>query len=99
MEPFHPSRKTKKSKQFDAIIPDVGTIKGIYELNGDTIKRCNGKINGPRTRDFEAGIYSIWKRNKPQAGHKDVEPQKRVSCASSEESKQKASVEKRAVPN
>jgi uncharacterized protein (TIGR03067 family) len=54
---------TKNPKYFDESIPNEGIVTGIYELTGDTLERCTTRgIDGPRTRSFEDGVYSVWNR-------------------------------------
>ena len=87
---------TKTPKEFDAIMPDGGIIKGVYEFDGDSLKRCSGKLNGPRPLNFDAGTYHVWKRRRPQEGGRDIAPKKVVSD-STEGVKEKSAAERGSV--
>ena len=51
---------TKNPKHHDEIIPNEATVKGIYELTGDTLKQCIcPNIGGPRPRSLENGQYLV----------------------------------------
>ena len=40
---------TKSPRHFDAIFPKAGTLRGIYEIDGDTLRRCvTSRLDGPR---------------------------------------------------
>ena len=55
----------QKPKAFDVTLPDGETvIKGIYEVNADTLRRAYSQPGAARPTQFEAGnqTYQIWKR-------------------------------------
>ena len=55
----------QKPKAFDVTFPDGETVvKGIYEVNADTLRRAYSQPGDPRPTQFEAGnqTYQIWKR-------------------------------------
>lgn len=64
---------SKKPKEID-LTPSSGpaegqTIKGIYELDGDTFKICYGPPEGERPKEFAApagsgNTLAVWKRDK-----------------------------------
>ena len=59
---------TKKPKHFDAVVSKDKVLKGIYEINGNTLRRCIGRLNGPRPTSFERGGYWVWKRKSSKGG-------------------------------
>lgn len=55
----------EKPKAFDVTLPDGQTvIKGIYEINADTLRRAYVQEGQPRPTRFQAGdqTYQVWKR-------------------------------------
>jgi uncharacterized protein (TIGR03067 family) len=49
-------------KCFDAHLQDDVTVKGIYEIRGNTLRRCLGLPGGPRPENFDVGVYYVWQR-------------------------------------
>ena len=49
-------------KCFDVHLQDDVTVKGIYELRGNTLRRCLGLPGGPRPENFDVGVYYVWQR-------------------------------------
>ena len=45
----------KKPKASDDILPDGKMIRGIYELDGDTLKSCVAAVGKERPTEFAAG--------------------------------------------
>ena len=61
---------TKKPKQSTDTLPDGKEIRGIYELDGDTLKSCVGGIGKERPTEFTAKAgtgqtLQVFKRVKP----------------------------------
>jgi uncharacterized protein (TIGR03067 family) len=62
---------TKNPKTIDFKPQDGGTLKGIYELDGDTFKTCRPLLPGEdRPTEFSSKADSgllvvVWKRQKP----------------------------------
>ena len=57
----------QKPKAFDVTFSDEEgetVIKGIYEVNADTLRRAYSQPGSPRPTQFEAGdqTYQVWKR-------------------------------------
>ena len=55
----------RNPKAFDVTMPDGRTVvKGIYEINGDTLRRCYTRPNEARPERFETGTqtYQQWQR-------------------------------------
>ena len=55
----------QKPKAFDVTLPDGQTvIKGIYEINADTLRRAYAQEGQPRPTQFQTGnqTYQVWKR-------------------------------------
>ena len=55
----------QKPKAFDVTLPDGQTvIKGIYEINADTLRRAYAQEGQPRHTQFQTGnqTYQVWKR-------------------------------------
>jgi uncharacterized protein (TIGR03067 family) len=53
-------------KAFDVTMPDGTLIEGIYELKGDTLRRCFSGSTGTRPEKFQDGnqTYQVWRRSK-----------------------------------
>ena len=54
----------QKPKGFDVTMPDGRIVKGIYEVNGHSLRRCYTQPDTPRPARFQAGTqtYQVWKR-------------------------------------
>lgn len=55
-------------KAFDVIMPTGTLIEGIYELKGDTLRRCYSRADDPRPEGFQTGTqtYQKWQRVKEE---------------------------------
>lgn len=71
---------TKMPKTIDSLIsegPNEGaTSRGIYEIQGDTLKTCFGRPGADRPKVFEAGagsgqIVSTYERVKPKSSKRE----------------------------
>jgi len=51
-------------KAFDVTMPDGRVVKGIYEVDARTLRRCYTQPDDPRPTRFQAGTqtYQVWKR-------------------------------------
>ena len=66
----------QKPKAFDVTLSDGQTvIKGIYEVDADTLRRAYTQPGEPRPTQFQAGdqTYQVWKRevDRPAPGKSD----------------------------
>jgi uncharacterized protein (TIGR03067 family) len=54
----------QQPKAFDVTLPDKRVIKGIYEIKGDTLRRCYTQPHDPRPTKFQSGnqTYQEWRR-------------------------------------
>ncbi|MDH3719600.1 MAG: TIGR03067 domain-containing protein [Planctomycetota bacterium] len=54
----------QQPKAFDVTLPDDRVIKGIYEIKGDTLRRCYTQPHDPRPQKFQSGnqTYQEWRR-------------------------------------
>jgi hypothetical protein len=68
----------KTPKAFDVTLPDGRQIKGIYEINADTLHRSYSQPNQPRPVQFKTGnqTYQVWKRvvDPPKDPHESRRP-------------------------
>ena len=68
---------TKNPKHFDQLIPELGILKSIFEVNGDTLILCShGAIQMPRPSSFAEGQLCVWKRKTAQKEDENIDPKK-----------------------
>ena len=54
----------QQPKGFDVTMPNGSIVKGIYEVNGHSLRRCYTQPDAARPVHFQAGTqtYQVWKR-------------------------------------